>query len=618
MEHTEIRRRLLEKANTLPVSAGVYLMRDKSGKVIYVGKSRKLKNRVSQYFQNSDKGIKTERMVSHVWDFDYYLCDNEMEALSLENTLIKQYSPKYNIRLKDAKSYPYIKITKEEYPQLVFTRRRDSDKAKYFGPYSGSGTAYALIELLNRTFRLPNCSRRFPRDIGRERPCIYYQMNRCCGVCTGEVSPEAYQETVKLAADLLGGRNDDVRRQLESQMIAYAEEERFEAAAQCRDTLRAIGAIRERQKVVASPDTEQDVFALYSDEFCSCVSVFYIRSGVLQDTGEYLYGADSILEAEDMTTFLCEHYRKREYIPSKILLAFEMDAEDVKMLSDYLSELAGRRVHIHIPERGEKHTLCNLVEKNAAEKAKRYRIETEAQEGTLLKLANLLQLESYPQRIEAYDISNLGKEHLTAGMIVCGDGKFKKSDYRSFKIKTVEGTDDYASMREVLSRRLAHLGDGEGSFSELPDLILLDGGRGHVSVIRELTEEFGLPIPVFGMVKDEHHKTRALCTDREEISIAKEQDLFSLIYRIQEEVHRYTVKCMENAKLKALTTSTLTEIRGIGESKAKRLLLTFDGMDAIREATIEELSAVDGISRRDAEAIWQYYHGEQQKEGNPS
>ena len=613
-----MRRRLLEKANTLPVSAGVYLMRDKTGKVIYVGKSRKLKNRVSQYFQNSDKGIKTERMVSHVWDFDYYLCDNEMEALSLENTLIKQYSPKYNIRLKDAKSYPYIKITKEEYPRLVFTRRRDADKARYFGPYSGAGTAYTLIELLNRTFRLPNCSRRFPRDIGKERPCIYYQMNRCCGVCTGEVSAESYQETVKLAADLLSGRNDEVRRQLEQQMMAYAEEERFEAAAQCRDTLRAIGAIREKQKVVASPDTEQDVFALYSDEFCSCVSVFYIRSGVLQDTCEYLYGADSILGAEDMTTFLCEHYRKREYIPSTILLAFEMDAEDVRMLSDYLSELAGHRVYIRMPERGEKHTLCNLVEKNAAEKAKRYRIETEAQEGTLLKLANLLQLESYPQRIEAYDISNFGKEHLTAGMIVCGDGKFKKSDYRSFKIKTVEGTDDYASMREVLSRRLAHLTDGEGSFAELPDLILLDGGRGHVSVIRELTEELGLPIPVFGMVKDEHHKTRALCTDREEISIAKEQDLFSLIYRIQEEVHRYTVKCMENAKLKVLTTSTLTEIRGIGKSKAKKLLLAFDGMDAIRGATVEELEAVDGISRRDAEAIWQYYHEEQQKEENPS
>ena len=607
------KRRLLEKANTLPATPGVYIMRDQNGKVIYVGKSRKLKNRVSQYFQNSDKGVKTQRMVSLVRDFDYHLCDNEMEALSLENTLIKQYAPKYNIRLKDAKSYPYIKITKEEYPRLVFTRRRDSDKARYFGPYSGSGTAYALIELLNRTFRLPNCSRKFPKDIGRERPCIYYQMNRCCGVCTGEVSAEEYNRSVKLAADLLSGRNDEVRKNLEAQMMAYAEEERFEAAAQCRDTLRAIGAIREKQKVVASPDTEQDVFALYSDDFCSCVSVFYIRSGVLQDTGEYVYGADSILEVEDMTTFLCEHYRRREYIPQKILLAFQMDAEDVEMLSGYLSQLAGRKVYLHTPERGELHTLCNLVEKNAAEKAKRYRIDSEAQEGTLLKLASVLQLESYPQRIEAYDISNLGSEHLTAGMIVCEDGKFKKADYRSFRIKTVDGTDDYGSMRETLFRRLSHLEDSEGSFAELPDLILLDGGRGHVSVIRELLDEMGLQIPVYGMVKDEYHKTRALCTDSEEISIAKERDLFSLIYRIQEEVHRYTVKCMENAKLKTLTTSTLTDIEGIGEVKAKKLLLAFDGLRAIREASVDELAEVKGISARDAEAIYAHYHGTDEK-----
>ena len=610
MQSSEIRRRLLEKANTLPVSPGVYIMRDKGGKVIYVGKSRKLKNRVSQYFQNSEKGIKTERMVSLVHDFDYYLCDNEMEALSLENTLIKQYSPKYNIRLKDAKSYPYIKITKGDYPRLVFTRRRDSDKARYFGPYSGAGTAYALIDLLNRIFRLPTCSRSFPRDIGRERPCIYYQMNRCCGVCTGEVSPVEYQASIKLAADLLSGRNDRVRGELEAQMMQYAEEERYEAAAQCRDTLRAIGAIREKQKMVASPDTEQDVFALYSDDFCSCVSVFYIRSGVLQDTGDYLYGADSILEAEDMTTFLCEHYKRREFIPQKILLAFEMDGADLDMLSRYLSELAGRRVHVYTPERGELHTLCNLVEKNAAEKAKRYRIESEAQEGTLVRLASLLQLESYPARIEAYDISNLGQEHLTAGMIVCEEGKFKKSDYRSFKIKTVEGTDDYASMREVLSRRLGHLSDREGSFSQIPDLILLDGGRGHVSTVRGLMGEMGLQIPVFGMVKDEHHKTRALCTDTEEISIAKERDLFSLIYRIQEEVHRYTVKCMENAKLKALTTSTLTEITGIGEVKAKKLLLAFDGMKEIREASVEDLARVSGISERDAKAIYAFYQDE--------
>jgi len=364
--------RLLEKANTLPLCPGVYIMRDKRGKVIYVGKSRKLKNRVSQYFQNSEKNVKTARMVAQVQDFDWYVCDNEMEALSLENTLIKQYTPKYNIRLKDAKSYPYIKLTAEEYPRLVFTRRRENDKAKYFGPYSGSGTAYSLIELLSRTLALPTCSRRFPRDIGRERPCIYYQMGRCCGVCTGSVTPEEYGEAIRRASDLLSGKSREVKRELEAQMYAYAEAERYEAAARCRDTLQALDRIQQKQKVVADPDTEQDVVGLYSDELCSVVSVFYIRAGVLQDKADHIYGADSILEPEDMSTFLCEHYKAREYIPSRILLSFSLEDEEVEMLSSYLSGLAGHKVTVRTPERGVLHTLCDMVQKNAAEQAKMY------------------------------------------------------------------------------------------------------------------------------------------------------------------------------------------------------------------------------------------------------
>ena len=605
------RKVLLEKANTLPLCPGVYLMRDRSGKVVYVGKSRKLKNRVSQYFQNSEKNVKTARMVSSVQDFDYYLCDNEMEALSLENTLIKQYTPKYNIRLKDAKSYPYIKLTAGEYPRLVFTRRRDSDKAKYFGPYSGSGTAYALIELLQHTLRLPNCSRSFPRDIGKERPCIYYQMHRCCGVCTGNVSPEEYRETVRYAVDILSGKSAQVRRELELQMYAYAEQERYEAAARCRDTISALAAIGEKQKVVASPDAEQDVVALYSDDVCSCVSVFYIRSGVLQDKADFLYGADSILEPEDMTTFLCEHYKNREYIPPRVLLAFDMEEADSAMLSEYLSNTSGHKITVKTPERGTLRTLCEMVEKNAADQAKLYKINTERNEGTLSRLAELLCLEAYPTRIEAYDISNLGAEHLTAGMIVCLDGKFARSDYRTFRIRTVSGTtDDYASMRETLSRRLEHLEDKDGSFANLPDLILLDGGKGHVSVVRELLREKGIELPVFGMVKDDYHKTRALCTETEEISIAREHEVYSLIYRIQEEVHRYTVGRMESAKRKTLKTSVLTRIPGIGPAKAKKLLAAFGGMGALRKATEEQIAMVQGISGRDAEAVWKDLHSE--------
>ena len=614
VQNEEIRKQLLEKANTLPLCPGVYIMRDRGGKVIYVGKSRKLKNRVSQYFQNAEKNIKTARMVSQVRDFDYYLCDTEIEALSLENTLIKQYTPKYNIRLKDAKSYPYIKLTSGEYPRLLFTRKRDSDKAKYFGPYSGSGTAYALIELLRRTLRLPNCSRVFPRDIGKERPCIYYQMNRCCGVCTGKVSSEEYARSMRYAADILNGKSREVRQELEAQMYTYAEEERYEAAARCRDTIAALNAIGEKQKVVASPDAEQDVVALYSDDVCSCVSVFYIRSGMLQDKAEFIFGADSILEPEDMTTFLCEHYKAREYIPPQILLSFEMETADTEMLSAYLTQTAGHKITVRTPERGTLRTLCEMVQKNAADQAKLYKINTERNEGTLARLAELLCLETYPTRIEAYDISNLGKEHLTAGMIVCNDGKFSKADYRVFRIRSVSGTtDDYASMRETIERRLEHLSDGEGSFAALPDLILLDGGRGHVSVVRELLREKNIDLPVFGMVKDDYHKTRALCTDTEEISIAREHEVYSLIYRIQEEVHRFTVSRMENAKRKTLRTSVLTRIPGIGEAKAKKLLAAFGGMGALRAADVEAIAKVSGISQRDAEAVWRDLHTDKKK-----
>ena len=579
--------RLLQKANDLPLCPGVYIMRDVRGKVIYVGKSRKLKSRVSQYFQNSEKNLKTARMVASVEDFDCYICDTEIEALSLENTLIKQYAPKYNIRLKDAKSYPYIKITNEEYPRLVFTRKRENDKARYFGPFSGSGTAYSLIELLSRTLRLPTCSRRFPRDIGRERPCIYYQMGRCSGLCTGNVTPEEHKATMRLAAELLGGKIKDVKREIEAQMYAHAEAERYEQAAKCRDTLAALDRIGERQKVVASPDTEQDVIAFYADELCACISIFYIRAGVLQDKNDFLFGADALPEPEEITAFLCRHYAMREDIPSRVLLSFSTDDEEIATLGEYLHHVSGHRVQVRVPERGELHTLCDMAQKNAAEQARLFTAET--------------------NRTEAYDISNIGSEHLTAGMIVCEEGKFKKSDYRTFRIGSVEGTDDYASMREALDRRLSHLGDDEGSFSNLPDLILLDGGRGHVSTIRELLAEKGLDIPVFGMVKDDFHKTRALCTENEEISIARVQDVFTLIYRIQEEVHRYTIGRMTQAKRKTVRTSSLTKIPGIGDAKAKKLLSAFGGLAALKKATCGQIAAVPGISAKDADNIVAYF-----------
>ena len=604
----EERKQLLEKANSLPLCPGVYIMKDREGRVIYVGKARKLKNRVSQYFQNGEKNIKTARMVAAARDFEYFLCDTEIEALTLENTLIKQHNPKYNIRLKDAKSYPYIKITDEPYPRLVMTRKRDKDKGKYFGPYSGVSTVFSVLDTLRRVLALPSCNRRFPRDIGKERPCLYYQMGRCCGPCTGKVSEEEYAATVSLATDILRGHTGEVKRRLTEQMYTHAEEERFEAAARCRDTIAALDRLRQKQTVVAAPDTEQDVIGFYGDEVASCVSVFYIRAGAVVDKDDFLAGGERILDEETLGAFICEHYRVREHIPKQILLSFALESDEMEGLSQYLSNMAGHKVTLRTPERGQAHTLCELVCSNAAEKVRQYRLDAEKDEGALVRLAEILELPSYPARIEAYDISNLGTEHLTAGMIVCEDGKFTKADYRYFKIKSVEGTtDDYASMREALDRRLTHLEDGDGSFAKLPDLILLDGGRGHVGVVRELMEERGLDIPVFGMVKDDFHKTRALCTEDGEISIARENAVFVLVYRIQEEVHRFTVSRMDAAKRKTLTHSTLTKIKGIGDAKAKALLQAFGGITGVKNASEDELAAVKGISRTDAAHIKAYY-----------
>ena len=608
MTADERRRQLLEKANRLPTLPGVYIMKNGSDRVIYVGKSRKLKNRVSQYFQNSEKNFKTARMVAAVRDFDYILCETEIEALTLENTLIKQHAPKYNIRLKDAKSYPYIKITDEAYPRLVMTRKREKDKGRYFGPYSGTSTVYAVLDTIRKTLCLPSCKRQFPRDIGKERPCLYAQMGRCCAPCTGRMPPEEYRLLVDSAAELLRGHTSEAIRTLTEQMYAFSETERYEAAARCRDTVAALERLGQKQNVVVSPDTEQDVIGFFEDEVCACVSVFYVRGGAVIDREEVLSGGERLLDAESLPSFLCEHYRVREAVPGTVLLSVKMEDEVVDGLSQYLSRMAGHKVTVRTPERGPGRALCELACSNAEQKVKQYRADMEKDEGALARLSELLCLETYPERIEAYDVSNLGKEHLTAGMIVCENGSFAKNDYRYFRINSVEGTDDYASMREALARRLDHLSDEDGSFSRVPDLILLDGGRGHVSTARELMAERELDIPVFGMVKDDFHKTRALCTDTGEISIAREKSVFVLIYGIQEEVHRFTVSRMDAAKRKTLTRSSLTRIPGIGEAKAKRLLTALGGLAGVKGATLEQLQAVKGISARDAEAVKAYFN----------
>lgn len=600
---------LLKKANGLPLCPGVYIMKDKRGKVVYVGKSRKLKNRVSQYFQQSRKDAKTERMVRAAEDFDYIVCATEIEALSLENTLIKQYTPKYNIRLKDAKSYPYIKITREEYPRVLYTRTRAADKAKYYGPYTGTSTIFSVLDIIYKTLGIPSCKRQFPRDIGRERPCVYYQMGQCCGVCTGAVSAEEYGELIRYAGEILKGNTSVAVRELTEKMEAYAENERFEAAARCRDTIRALKRLGERQHVVGAPSAEQDVFGIYTDELCTCVSAMYVREGAVVDKRDFVFGADQIADSETLSAFLVEHYKMRDMIPREILLSFELDEGDTETLCEYFTGLAGRKITVRHPERGDLYKLCKTAEGNAAEKARQYKIENQKDDSALLTLANMLCLESLPERIEVYDISNIGSENKTAGMIVAKSGKLSRADYRSFNIKNVEGTNDYACMREALGRRLTHLTDDtSGSFSEYPDLILLDGGKGHVSVVRELMRERGLEIPVFGMVKDDYHKTRALCTEDEEINIAKEKAVFMLIYKLQEEVHRYAVSKTMGGKRKTLKHSSLEKIEGIGPSKAQKLLAAFGTLGTIKSATAEDIVKVKGISEADARAVYNYFH----------
>ncbi len=594
--------KLKDKASRLPLLPGVYLMKDGSGKIIYVGKSKALKNRVTSYFSDLDRHTpKTARLVSQINDFEVILTSTEIEALALENRLIKLHNPKFNIKLKDGKSYPYIKLTlNEEYPRILVVRKRLADGAKYFGPYSSAGIAYTIVNTVRKAFLIPDCKKNFPRDIGKSRPCLNYQIGLCSGVCTGKISKDEYRKMFSDVSAFLGGSFSEVKKSLTEQMNFASENLMFEAAALFRDRIRSLSKLWEKQKVVAAPYVEQDIIALYSDETCTCITVFYLRGGAITDKESFVFGADKIIDDDSLSSFLYELYSVREYIPREILLDFPLSDETLEILSLMLKTKAGFKVNIRFPEKGNLKALCAMVRENAREYASQYNADAEKQNDTLIRLAQLLKLEVLPERIEAYDISNYGNENITAGKISVINGKLNKSGYRSFKIAS-SGQDDYASMKEAVARRLSHRED------ELPDLILLDGGKGHVFVIRELLSEMNIYIPVFGMVKDEYHKTRAITDEVNEISIAKEQSVFLFIYKIQEEVHRYTVSRMTGAKRKTLKTSSLEEIKGIGPKKAKSLLSAFKGLAGVKAASYEELTAVKGITEKDAIEIVNYF-----------
>ena len=652
MQSRETLEYLRRKAALLPKSPGVYIMENACGKVIYVGKSRALKNRVSQYFHGSHD-LKTTKMASNVNDFRYITCDTEMEALVMENNLIKQYNPKYNILLKDSKSYPYIRITDGEYPRVVLSRRRD-EKGMFFGPYSGAGVVYSVISTLERVLGLPSCNRKLPEDIGKGRPCVYRQIGRCCGVCAGDVSAAEYAELIGCAVQFLKGNTDAVEKSLYGRMLRASDEERYEEAARCRDALASLKKLGQTQKTQLPRDTDCDVVAVASHEGCDCAAVLYIRGGKICDSEYFTFGADEITGADNaqsmadstggedktasagivpngaadvycaepddggdeesveetpMSAFIVGLYRGREYIPPEILLSFDMPEGEKNLIGAYLGERAGHKVTLRTPKRGEARSLCLMAQRDAVRHSETRRKRDEDDERVLVRLASLLSLEVVPQRIEAYDISNLGSEHITAGMIVADGGKLRKSDYRVFRIKGQDAPDDYSAMRQTLMRRIAHIGDGEDtSLSAEPDLILLDGGAGHVGVARELFRDADCHIPVFGMVKDEHHKTRTLVSDTNEVSIAREAEVFRFIYKLQEEVHRFTVSRMSAAKRKTLKTSSLEKISGIGPAKAKKLMSHFKTLSALKEASEEEISAVSGISRADAEAVFAYFN----------
>lgn len=669
MQSRETLEYLRRKAALLPKSPGVYIMENADGKVIYVGKSRALKNRVSQYFHGSHD-LKTTKMASNVNDFRYITCDTEMEALVMENNLIKQYNPKYNILLKDSKSYPYIRITDGEYPRVVLSRRRD-EKGMFFGPYSGAGVVYSVISTLERVLGLPSCKRKFPEDIGKGRPCVYRQIGRCCGVCAGDVSAAEYAELIGCAVQFLKGNTDAVEKSLYDRMLRASDEERYEEAARCRDALASLKKLGQTQKTQLPRDTDCDMVAFASHEGCDCAAVIYIRGGKICDSEYFTFGADEITGADNaqsmadstgsmtgetvgeksmadgtggedktasagivpngaadvycaepddggdeesveetpMSAFIVGLYRGREYIPPEILLSFDMPEGEKNLIGAYLGERAGHKVTLRTPKRGEARSLCLMAQRDAVRHSETRRKRDEDDERVLVRLASLLSLEVVPQRIEAYDISNLGSEHITAGMIVADGGKLRKSDYRVFRIKGQDAPDDYSAMRQTLMRRIAHIGDGEDtSLSAEPDLILLDGGAGHVGVARELFRDADCHIPVFGMVKDEHHKTRTLVSDTNEVSIAREAEVFRFIYKLQEEVHRFTVSRMSAAKRKTLKTSSLEKISGIGPAKAKKLMSHFKTLSALKEASEEEISAVSGISCADAEAVFAFFN----------
>ena len=602
--------RLRDKANALPLAPGVYMMKDGSGKIIYIGKAKKLKNRVSQYFgSHTNHDAKTVQMTENVHDFDYILTDSEFEALTLECSLIKQHQPKYNILLKDDRGFHYIKVTAGEWPRVSAERQADkTDGANYTGPFTSSFAVSNAVEEALQVFRLPTCSKSFPRDIKKNsRPCLNFFIGRCCAPCAGKISAADYNEAVSEAlAFIRGGNTAEAVEALKEQMERYAENLQFERAARCRDRIEAIRRINAKQKVVASGVPHQDVFALAATASNSCVEVFRFKDGRLYDREHFIFDAAGDREAL-RSEFLLQYYSSRE-IPPHITL--DGPARDEVLLRQWLRKKAGRAVRVTRPQKGDQARLAAMCHTNACERLAQLSGGAAKDTAALEELAELLGLDAPPEYIEAYDISHTAGADNVAGMVVFKDGRPFKAGYKKFAVKSFAGQDDYASMREILDRRFSHYDaekeSGEG-FGRLPDLILLDGGRGQLSAVRPVLEKYGLKIPLFGMVKDSKHRTRAIAGDGGETAISSKRRAFALVSGIQEEVHRFAVGYHRQKHKKSALGSSLLGIPGVGEARMKALLKHFKTISAMREASEDELAQVKGMTRPAAKAVYEYF-----------
>lgn len=607
---------LRKKAMALPLLPGVYIMHSADGEIIYIGKAKALRNRVSQYFgSQNNHAEKVRRMVDNVDHFEYIITDSEFEALILECSLIKQHTPKYNILLKDDKGYSYIKVSGDKWRKISYVLQKNDDGAEYIGPYKSSYYVKSAVEEANKIFMLPTCNRKFPQDFGKGRPCLNYHIKLCTAPCTGKVKFADYNESVEQALSFLRGGSSNSVKDLTKKMEEAAENLEFERAARIRDKISAIKKMGDKQKVVANKVLDEDVIASFSDGHKTCFQVFCFEGGRLFDRESFVFDSgDSEGETEE---FILRYYTIRGDVPKNIAIDKEFDG--LTAMQDWLSEKRGSKVYITVPQRGEQAQLMAMCRSNAAEELAQRKGATVKEYSVLEELKELLGLEKIPSYIESYDISNLAGTENVAGMIVYKDGKPYKCAYKKFKIKGFDGQDDYASMAEVIGRRFNEYLKAEKAddgFGKLPDLILLDGGKGQVAVAKQVLREMNIDVPLFGLVKDDKHRTRAVTGDGGEISVNSRRALFTFLSKMQDEVHRFAIGYHHERRSKNTFKSSLTEIEGIGEKRARAMLKYFRTIDNISKADLEELEGCPQMTKNAAVAVYRYFHSAEKSTEN--